>query len=311
MQTDQILHRLRAALAAAVAVVALAAPATAPAAAGSKAKQDDRQYYVSLGDSYSTGYQPAPGGGLGSSTKDGYAYVLPKLAKKRGYELKLVNFGCGGETTTSILERTTACLGPALGGPDYTGTTQAAAAASFIKKHRHDVGLITVSIGGNDVTACAAASDPFGCVSDAVQRIKTNLVTLAQRLRAAAGSKVKIVGLTYPDVILGLWVSGNQDDRNLAAASVVAFRDLINPALKESYESVKGVFVDVTAATGAYIPLDQTTVLPPYGELPVAVATICTIGYYCELRDIHLKPEGYGEMAALIAETLPKKKKKQ
>src|SRR6266545_4539559 len=95
MQTDQILHRLRAALAAAVAVVALAAPATAPAAAGSKAKQDDRQYYVSLGDSYSTGYQPAPGGGLGSSTKDGYAYVLRKLAKKRGYDLKLVNFGRG------------------------------------------------------------------------------------------------------------------------------------------------------------------------------------------------------------------------
>src|SRR6266511_386052 len=223
MQTDQILHRLRAALAAAVAVVALAAPATAPAAAGSKAKQDDRQYYVSLGDSYSTGYQPAPGGGLGSSTKDGYAYVLPKLAKKRGYDLKLVNFGCGGETTTSILERTTACLGPALGGPDYAGTTQAA----------------------------AAASDPFGCVSDAVQRIKTNLVTLAQRLRAAAGSKVKIVGLTYPDVILGLWVSVNQDDRNLAAASVVAFRDLRNPTLPESYESVKGVFVEVTATTGA------------------------------------------------------------
>jgi lysophospholipase L1-like esterase len=303
-------RRLRIAVAIALAiVVGLAAPAVAAAAKGSKDKKSDEQFYVALGDSYAIGYQPPPGGGIGSSTKDGYAYKLPKLARKRGYDLELVNFGCGDtETTTSILERTAQCISPAIGGPDYTGRTQADAAASFLRHHRGDVRLVTVSIGGNDVTACANAPDPFGCVTDAVQKIRTNLATLVQRLRAAAGKRVKIVGLTYPDVILGLWVTGSENDRNLASASVAAFRDLINPALKEQYESVKGVFVDVTAATDAYFPLDQTTQFPPYGELPIAVATVCRISYYCELRDIHLKPDGYFEMAELIAETLPKKK---
>jgi lysophospholipase L1-like esterase len=236
--------------------------------------------------------------------------VLPKLARKRGYDLELVNFGCGGETTTSILERTTPCAGPALGGPGYAGRTQIAAAESFIKKHRREVRLVTVSIGGNDVTACANSPDPFGCLATAVENIRKNLSVLVQRLNAAASQRTLIVGLTYPDVILGLWVSGEQSDRDLAAASVVAFRDFFNPALKEQYDSVDGVFVDVTAATDAYIPLEQTTVYPPYGEIPIAVATVCRLTYFCERRDIHANEAGYRYEAELIAEVLPKKKKK-
>ena len=139
--------------------------------------------------------------------------------------------------------------------------------------------------------------------------IKVNVTTLVQRLRAAAGPKPRIVGLTYPDVILGLYLSSEQPDRVLAAASVAGFRDFINPALKEAYESGQGAFVDVTAATDAYVPFDQTTVLPPYGEIPIAVATVCRLTYYCERRDIHAKPEGYLLEAQLIAAVLPKKKK--
>lgn len=292
-------------------LLALASAAAAHPGHGKEKKGDDKQYYVSLGDSYSTGYQPGPPGQLGTSTKDGYAYKLPKLAKKRGYDLKLVNFGCGGETTTSILERTTACLGPALDGPKYNGQTQVAAAEGFINKHRRDVKLITVSIGGNDVTACATAADAFTCVVEAAQKIKTNVTALAQRLRTAAGPKPPIIGLTYPDVILGLYLSSEQSERDLAAASVVVFRDVINPALKEAYESGQGAFVDVTAATDAYVPFEQTTTLAPYGEIPIAVATVCRITYYCERRDIHAKPEGYLIEAQLIAAVLPEVKKKK
>lgn len=306
-------HRSQTAIALVLALLlALASPAAAhPGHGHGKDKKADKQYYVSLGDSYSTGYQPGPPGQLGTSTKDGYAYKLPKLAKKRGYDLKLVNFGCGGETTTSILERTTACLGPALDGPKYNGQTQVAAAEGFINKHRRDVKLITVSIGGNDVTACATAADAFTCVAEAAQKIKTNVTALAQRLRTAAGPKPPIIGLTYPDVILGLYLSSEQSERDLAAASVVVFRDVINPALKEAYESGQGAFVDVTAATDAYVPFEQTTTLAPYGEIPIAVATVCRITYYCERRDIHAKPEGYLIEAQLIAAVLPEVKKKK
>jgi lysophospholipase L1-like esterase len=301
-------------------LLALAVPVAAQAAKDGKHKKSGEQFYVSLGDSYSVGYQPGPPGQPGTSTKDGYAYQLPKLAKKRGYDLELVNFGCAqanpvgtpgtvGETTTTILERTTPCLISTLGGPDYSGQTQIAAAERFIKKHRREVRLITVSIGGNDVTACANSPDQFGCFTTAVENIKKNLSVLVERLNAVASKRTLIVGLTYPDVLLGLWVSGEQSDRDLAAASVAGFRDFFNPALNEQYESIEGVFVDVTAATDAYIPLEQTTVYPPYGEVPIAVATVCRLTYFCERRDIHANEEGYRYEAELIAEVLPKKKK--
>lgn len=288
-------------------LLALLIPQSAQAAKGGKASA--QQLYVSLGDSYSVGYQPGAPGYPGSATKQGYADKTVKLARKRGYDLELVNFGCGGETTTSILERTTACPAPAIGGPDYAGRTQTEAAARFLKKHRGEVELVTVSIGGNDVTGCASASDGVACVVEAVERIKANLAVLLQRLRSAAGRKVQIVGLTYPDVLLGLWVSGEQADQDLARLSLVAFRDFINPALEEGYESAAGVFVDVTAATGAYGSLEELTSYPPYGDIPVPVATVCRISYYCDRGDIHLKAEGYKIIARLITETLPKQKK--
>jgi lysophospholipase L1-like esterase len=272
---------------------------------GHKPKKANRQQlYVSLGDSYAVGYQPtAPH--VGSSTTNGYANQLLPLAKRKGYAFKLVNFGCGGATTTSILQKP-GCdpQSRAVNGPPYTAT-QADAAVAYIKAHRKQVGLITVSIGGNDVTACAAQPDPIPCVGAAITSIKTNVSDLAQRLRAAAGPKVPIVGTTYPDVILGDWVLGNQQ---LAQLSVVAFEQLINPALKESYASANGGFVDVTAATGAYTPLDQTTATPDWGTVPVAVAKVCDLTYFCQFQDIHAKTAGYGVIAQLIADTLPRKR---
>jgi lysophospholipase L1-like esterase len=276
---------------------ALAVAALAPAAAEAAAKP--KKLYVSLGDSYATGVQDR------GSTRKGYANQLLPAARRRGWNLKLVNFGCGGETSSSILERKFACSGPAPGGQRYGGRTQVAAAERFLRRNRGKVALITVSIGGNDVTACAAQPDPVACVGPAVQTMEKNVRTLVKRLRKAAGKKARIVGLTYPDVILGDWVRGNQ---SLAELSVVAFRDFINPALKKQYESVKGSFVDVTAATGAYGSLDETTELAPYGVIPRPVAEVCQLTFYCETRNIHARSNGYKLIADLIAKTLPRRR---
>jgi len=95
-------------------------------------------YYVSMGDSYSVGYQPGSGHG-------GYtAYVAHRS------HLTLVNFGCAGATTTSILV-TIGCpltLPHTAGAISYTATTQAAAAEAFIVAHRGHIGVITVSSVG-------------------------------------------------------------------------------------------------------------------------------------------------------------------
>jgi lysophospholipase L1-like esterase len=284
-------------------VLALVATLALPAAA--QAATPKPQYYVSLGDSYATGFQPtAPG--KGANTRNGFAYQVPKLARARGYRYKLVNFGCGGETTVSLLKRKERCSGAVPGGADYAGRTQIAAAERFLRAHRGRVGLITVSIGGNDVTRCARDADPIPCVGAAVTAINENVTAIAERLRKAAGRNVRIVGTTYPDVILGQWV-GENANQNLAKLSVTAFKDFINPALSKAYAAAGGKLVDVTAATGAYGSLEELVALPSGTLVPKPVADVCRLTYYCQFRDIHARTSGYRLIADLVVKSLPRR----
>jgi lysophospholipase L1-like esterase len=265
------------------------------------------QIYVSVGDSYAAGYQPtAPR--VGHTTRNGFAYQVVDAARAKGYDLRLTNFGCGGATTTSVLQQV-GCrpdgLGP--GASQYAPQTQAVAAEAFLRQHRGSVALLTVSIGGNDVTVCGKAADPVSCVTGAVLRIRSNLTTLVRGLREAAGNSTRIVGITYPDVVLAAELSPDPGLRKTAALSVTAFKALVNPTLKAVYEGVGGRFVDVTAATGAYTPLSQTTTLAPYGTIPVAVAQVCRLTYSCEFQDIHPRTEGYRIISDLVTATLPRR----
>jgi lysophospholipase L1-like esterase len=263
------------------------------------------QLYVSLGDSYAAGYQPT-GLHAGHTDTNGFAYQVPALAAAKGYDLKLVNFGCGGATTTSILH-SVGCpqelLGP--GATPYPDQTQAQAAEQFIRAHQGGIGLITVSIGGNDVVPCAEKPQAIACVVAATKTIATNVDTLLAGLRSAAGPDVPIIGTTYPDVILGLDLSTNASSRQLAGLSVTAFKDLINPTLSKAYKSVGGSLVDVTAATGAYGTMKKITYLAPYGKIPAPVAEVCELTYFCQYNDIHPHTAGYKIIAQLVVAALP------
>ncbi len=117
---------------------------------------------------------------------------------------------------------------------------------------------------------------------------------------AAAGPNTLIVGTTYPDVLLGDWVSGTPNGQQLATLSVTAFQSLINPALRRPTSPSAGQFVDVTAATGAYGPMTDLTTLDPYGIIPVPVAQVCELTYYCAQHDIHPNAGGYKVIADLV-----------
>jgi len=243
-------------------------------------------YYVSLGDSYAVGYQPLPT----PHASPGYAgYVATTV------HLRLANFGCAGATSASILQ-TSGCAGrvAATDAVTYADEPQATAAEAFIRKHRGSIALVTVSIGGNDVTRCATVANPISCFFSSVNTAKANITELAKGLRAAAGPGVPIIGLTYPDVLLGLWVHpATSPDKSLAAVSVTGFQGELNPALKSAYATAGAKFVDITAATGAYTPLDQMTTLSPYGEIPVAVAQVCKLTWYCAVGSVHANTDGY------------------
>jgi lysophospholipase L1-like esterase len=275
------------------------------------ASAQERDLYVSLGDSWAAGYRPNPQtGATGTTTRDGFTYQLRSLARSKGYrDLDLVNFGCShvpGETTSSMLNRRKKCLTVGPGGVDYEGTTQMTAGERYLAENRRRVAFVTIMIGGNDVTKCARDPDPVRCVTTTATVIRRNVAKIAGRVRRAVGPNVPILGGTYLDVILGQWVSGQKADQDFAALSTIAFKGIINPALKAAYATAKARFVDVTTATGAYIPLEQTTTLPPYGTIPVAVARVCELSYFCQFRDIHLNRKGYGEVARAFLQSLPR-----
>ena len=280
-------------------------------------------YYLSLGDSYSEGYQtPTDTNGPG---------FTDKVAKKA--HMTLENFGCGGATTTS-LTTTTGCGGDQEVTHEvlYPTTTQEQAALNFIAANPGEIGLITVSIGGNDVTSCATNADPLSCVLAASTTIATNVDQLVASLNTALvannDTNVKLVGLTYPDVILGSDVyPTSAPDPILAGQSVTAF-NIINPTLEAAYTSVPyGSFVNVTSApyskgapgsksaidapsgdgtgtwifaTGAYT--GPTTKLKGFGTgVPDSVAEVCSLTYYCSISgDIHPNNKGYSFITSLL-----------
>jgi lysophospholipase L1-like esterase len=267
-------------------------------------------FLLSLGDSYSVGWQVKPDGTQGS-TLNGPADQLVPLAAKRGYDLKLVNLGCGGATTTSMLTAApVGCVPQALApnAANYPGKSQTQAAVDFIKAHAHQVKLVTISIGGNDVDTCPTKPDPTGCVKTAMPVATANLKKIVGALRAAGGADLRIEGSTYPDVELGLWVHPTllgPTTLQLIDGSLSAFQTDINPGLAKAYASVtNSAFVDVTTATGAFGPFVSTTD-PTYGPVPVPVEKVCQLTYFCSNINIHMKTPGYGIIAGLEAQALP------
>ncbi len=129
-----------------------------------------RPYELTLGDSYSIGYQPGLGG------TPGYSSYLARRVR-----MQVANFGCGGATTTSLLH-TVGCGDPASqNAVAYTDTTQEQAVLDFIAGHPGKVALITVSIGGNDFDGCSTTP----CVQAAMPAMGSNITSLLQSLTAA------------------------------------------------------------------------------------------------------------------------------
>jgi lysophospholipase L1-like esterase len=273
-----------------------------PAAASQRSRAE---YDVSLGDSYGAGYQPVASAQAGRDT-EGFAYQVVGMAKAKGDNFTLRNFACDGATTATILRQSGCSL--TAPGPDavsYPAQTQAAAADQFIAHHPGQIGLITVSIGGNDILGCAAATIFISCVTNALTTIADNLHQLLIGVRAAAGPTVPIVGLTYPDVFLGLYPSKDPEQKQLATVSILGFEHVFNPALSSAYAAAGATFVDVTRASGAYIPLTESRPSGSHGSTPVAVADVCALTFYCRLQDVHPTNSGGALIARLIVATLP------
>ena len=252
---------------------------------------DDRPpfYYVALGDSLAAGYQPDSAIG----PDQGYVPRVFKALQAKVPNSELVNFGCGGATTTTLLSGGGACT--------YDAGSQLAAAEQFLRDHRGRVLLVTIDIGGNDINRCAATGTiDEACAAAAIGTVVTNLREIMRRLRLAA-PLVRMVGMTYYDPYLAAWLSGAAGQA--LAQQSIGLTTQLNQQLTAVYTARRARVADVEGAF-ATTDLATTTALAGVGEVPLAVARICTLTWMCSRQDIHPTSAGYAVIAqAFLAQT--------
>jgi lysophospholipase L1-like esterase len=306
--------RVRARLFACVAlVVALGALALVPAAGAS----GPGNTYLALGDSLAYGYHQAQfqnelkekGFVEAANFDDGYVDDFGATLKLLNPKLTIVNDGCPGETTDTMIKGSGVGAAFCAGGP--TGTpfpkaflhhsypgTQLEDALAIAKKP--GVGTITLDIGANDILQFLGSTcgfpTAFTCTEEQVAaeigHVVTNIGSILGQLRAAA-PKAKIVFVSqynpYPTV---LSPEGRGD------ATVEA----LNTAIKGVASSLGVRF----ANTARVINFSGTHGGPEAGDIPTVCAftAMCPGGTFNPASpeaDIHPTKAGYAAMAAVTA----------
>ncbi|HEX8104602.1 MAG TPA: SGNH/GDSL hydrolase family protein [Solirubrobacteraceae bacterium] len=279
-------------------IVALLALALLPA--GAQAKQKPH-YYVSLGDSLAVGMQASPDGDT-VRTNQGYADVLYKQLRKSDKRLRHVKLGCGGESTSTMLNGGI-CVYGGLERPEFD--SQQDAAEDFLRHHRKQIKLVTLDIGANNFVRCASGGAINGeCLNNGLARLDRELPRIARGIRKAAGGKAPIAGMTLYDPFWSLYLKGDQASRDTATLSSGLAANVRDRLIK-GYGAGDMKIADVF---GAFKTADQTMVDYQGQQVPRAVERICALTYMCAsgLRNgnIHANPDGYKVIAQAFRDAL-------
>lgn len=232
----------------------------------------------------------------GTGSTDGADYVndLAAYAQPLVAGLQVENLGCGGETTTTMINGGTCTK--------YTTGSQLGDAEAFLKEHRGRVAFATIDIGADDVLGCTSGGTIHkACFESGLTRVEANLPLILAGLRAA-GSAVPLVGMTYYDPYLASWLDGSSGQAE--ARESVRLVAQLDGALRAIYTrygvTVASAFdrfkTNDFADTGSWD--DQT--------VPVNVADICDWTWMCTPGGptIHANDTGYVELAQAFEKVL-------
>lgn len=171
--------------------------ATADEAADGK----DATYYISLGDSLASGYQPD----VDKDTDVAYTDQLYTQLKQRTPGLKHIRLGCTAETTESLLKG---------GKCDYPNAkSQLDAALKAMTQHHGKVAYVTLSVGANDIllNCVSPGRHPRRGVPEQPEPDHGDQPR-PDRLRAAQGGREghPVRGLDVPQPVPGDLVAGRR-----------------------------------------------------------------------------------------------------
>jgi lysophospholipase L1-like esterase len=275
------------ALAATVALAACSSRPAVPAAPRAAA------YYVALGDSLSQGVQPNAAG-RSVETPQGYPDLVYARLRSRHPALRLVRLGCPGETTRTMRYG---------GRCRYRDGSQLAAAGAFLRAHRGHVLLVTIDVGANDPEVCSSETSLTSLASCAAHLpdAAANLTAILASLRAAAGPRVRIVGMSYYLPALAEWRAGflGQEVARVSARFAAGYNELLNHAYAQAGVTVANVF-------GAFGTTDfgHPVTVPGIGSLPRNVARICEWTWECAAAprgpNQHANTAGYRVIAHAV-----------
>ncbi|MEV6948082.1 SGNH/GDSL hydrolase family protein [Streptomyces sp. NPDC051172] len=269
-------------------VLSTPGPATADEAAGTK----DATYYISLGDSLASGYQPD----VDKDTDVAYTDQLYAQLKQHTPGLKHIRLGCTAETTESLISG---------GKCDYPhAKSQLDAALKAMAQHHGKVAYVTLSVGANDILLnCVSPAGTLdgACLNSRSQSMAKNLAQIAGALRKAGTNSTQFVGSTYHNPFLGAWLQGAAGQQ--AAKESAPLVKAANTGIAQVYKSTGFKVADVA---GVFSSDDFTTQVnvPGAGEVPANVAKICRLTWACTKKDPHPNADGHKVIAGAFAAVL-------
>lgn len=237
--------------------------------------------YLAVGDSLAAGYQPANPGDR-TDREGGYAGAVRAGLAGNGQAPDLVNLGCPGETTATLVAGGTCTY--AEGG--QLAAVEAALASAPDSGART---LVTVQVGANDVQRCVrldgeAPSVDEECVAAGLASVRTLLPEALQRIRRAA-PQARVVVLDYYNPF--------------------AVAALLGPALEPlaaRSEQVQAELNELITSIGQQAGADVTDVETAFsGGEEASVGPICSLTWMCgDPPDVHATTAGYELMAAQV-----------
>jgi lysophospholipase L1-like esterase len=252
-------------------------------------------FYLALGGSDSVGFQPTAALPRGQRTDDGYADDLVRLEQARWSGLRLVQLGCPGETTMTMLYGGDRC---------FPSLSQLALAVSFLHQHPSTV-LLTVDVGFNDIIHCIVQRviDPV-CVDVALGNIRAQLPRILTALRNAAPPGLRIVGVDHYDPYLAAYLGGPAG-RSFAAQTVDVMTR-VNAALRAVYTAA-GIPMADAATVFDMVDAAPTTSSGGVSE-PMNVARLCALTWVCVTGPLghnrHPNDEGYRLIGEAISDLI-------
>jgi lysophospholipase L1-like esterase len=239
-----------------------------------------KRYYLALGDSIAFGLQfhkVTPG--VPASAFAGYVDVLASRLSSVRPKLERVNYGCPGETTTSLMHG--GCPWTATGGllhDPYQGS-QLNAAVTFLNTHRGKVSPITLHVVGNDVSELVAS-----CGGD--------LICIQQKLPAEIGAfSVRLQAILRA-------LRGAAPDAEIIVTSGWNPRVDLIPETDPLFQALLSAMRNVTASERTRF-VDLTPVFNP-NPASARLAALCTLTLTCSRGDTHPSDAGYMAIAEAI-----------